>query len=139
MARSRPQNIYGLVQKVALQYEKALFMGFTWPTGMYKERVQETIEFEVVIQLCVNGWVDVCFVHWFTMEHWVLIILQHHPVYKTWKGYIFDSRKGKNDNDYSCYEITTLFKQAIEQNMTWAKVKVSSDSSFVVCLFLYLS
>uniref|UniRef100_A0A251U0C7 Uncharacterized protein n=1 Tax=Helianthus annuus TaxID=4232 RepID=A0A251U0C7_HELAN len=73
------------------------------------------------------------------MEHWVLIILQHHPVYKTWKGYIFDSRKGKNDNDYSCYEITTLFKQAIEQNMTWAKVKVSSDSSFVVCLFLYLS
>ncbi|KAJ0799906.1 hypothetical protein HanPI659440_Chr03g0096831 [Helianthus annuus] len=67
MARSRPQNIYGLVQKVALQSEKALFMGFTWPTGMYKEHVQETIEFEAVIQLCVNGWADVCFVHWFTM------------------------------------------------------------------------
>ncbi|KAJ0689257.1 putative papain-like cysteine peptidase superfamily [Helianthus annuus] len=62
-------------------------------------------------------------------KHWVLIILQHHPVYKTWKGYIFDSRKGKgkgkgkDDDDYSCYEITTLFEQAIEENMTWAKVK----------------
>ncbi|MFS8004323.1 putative papain-like cysteine peptidase superfamily [Helianthus anomalus] len=59
------------------------------------------------------------------MKHWVLIILQHHhhPVYKTWKGYIFDSHKGKDDDDFSCYEIITLFKQAIEQNMTWAKVK----------------
>ncbi|KAM0009520.1 hypothetical protein Hdeb2414_s0089g00787321 [Helianthus debilis subsp. tardiflorus] len=67
-------------------------------------------------------------------KHWVLIILQHHPVYKTWKGYIFDSHKGK-DVDFSCYEIITLFKQAIEQNMTWAKVKVSSDSFSITCLF----
>ncbi|KAJ0682895.1 putative papain-like cysteine peptidase superfamily [Helianthus annuus] len=181
MARSRPQNIYRLAQKVALHSEKALFTVFTSPTGMYEERVQETVEFEAVIQLCVNGWADVCFVHWFTMylyaagereglnntayfhpryiegelvsddgdfvidhikkvisfhkdkqwfiapyiagKHWVLIILQHHPVYKTWKGYIFDSRKGKDDDDLSCYEITTLFEQAIEENMTWAKVK----------------
>ncbi|KAJ0549073.1 hypothetical protein HanHA300_Chr07g0229411 [Helianthus annuus] len=144
MARSRPQNIYRLAQKVALHSEKALFTVFTSPTGMYEERVQETVEFEAVIQLCVNGWADVCFVHWFTMylyaagereglnntayfhpryiegelvsddgdfvidhikkvisfqkdkqwfiapyiarKHWVLIILQHHPVYKTWKG-----------------------------------------------------
>ncbi|KAJ0478682.1 putative papain-like cysteine peptidase superfamily [Helianthus annuus] len=181
MARSRPQNIYRLAQKVALHSEKALFTVFTSPTGMYEERVEETVEFEAVIQLCVNGWADICFVHWFTMylyaagereglnntayfhpryiegelvsddgdfvidhikkvisfhkdkqwfiapyiagKHWVLIILQHHPVYKTWKGYIFDSRKGKDDDDYSCYEITTLFEQAIEENMTWAKVK----------------
>ncbi|MFS8007102.1 hypothetical protein Hanom_Chr14g01257061 [Helianthus anomalus] len=67
MARSRPQNIYRLAQKVALHSEKAWFTVFTSPTGMYEERVQETIEFEVVIQLCVNGWADVCFVHWFTM------------------------------------------------------------------------
>ncbi|KAF5767469.1 hypothetical protein HanXRQr2_Chr14g0624701 [Helianthus annuus] len=67
MARSRPQNIYGLAQKLALQSEKALFTVFTSPTGMYEERVQETVEFEAVIQLCVNGWADVCFVHWFTM------------------------------------------------------------------------
>ncbi|KAF5775584.1 hypothetical protein HanXRQr2_Chr13g0613711 [Helianthus annuus] len=72
-------------------------------------------------------------------KHWVLIILQHHPVYKTWKGYIFDSRKGKDDDDYSCYEITTLFEQAIEENMTWAKVKVSSDSFSIACLFLDFS
>ncbi|KAJ0876267.1 hypothetical protein HanPSC8_Chr11g0486501 [Helianthus annuus] len=67
MARSRPQNIYRLAQKVALHSEKALFTVFTSPTGMYEERVQETVEFEAVIQLCVNGWADVCFVHWFTM------------------------------------------------------------------------
>ncbi|KAM0025579.1 putative papain-like cysteine peptidase superfamily [Helianthus debilis subsp. tardiflorus] len=222
MARSRPQNIYRLAQKVSLHSEKALFTVLTSPTGMYEERVEETVEFEAVIQLCVNGWADICFVHWFTMylytageqeglnntayfhpryiegelvsddgdfvidhikkvisfhkekqwfiapyiagcsicfisrsfilklhpsfsyvrilflflfikcflnqtilrrKHWVLIILQHHPVYKTWKGYIFDSRKGKDDDNYSCYEITTLFEQAIEENITWAKVK----------------
>ncbi|MFS7963436.1 hypothetical protein Hanom_Chr08g00738041 [Helianthus anomalus] len=48
-------------------------------------------------------------------------------------GYIFDSRKGKDDDDYSCYEITTLFKQAIEQNMTWAKVKCG----YCVMLVMY--
>ncbi|XP_022007596.1 uncharacterized protein LOC110906831 [Helianthus annuus] len=67
MARSRPQNIYRLAQKVAFHSEKALFTVFTSPTGMYEEHVQETVEFEAVIQLCVNGWADVCFVHWFTM------------------------------------------------------------------------
>ncbi|KAJ0818736.1 hypothetical protein HanPI659440_Chr00c01g0705761 [Helianthus annuus] len=67
MVRSRPQNIYRLAQKVALHFEKALFTVFTSPTGMYEERVQETVEFEAVIQLCVNGWADVGFVHWLTM------------------------------------------------------------------------
>ncbi|MFS7919617.1 hypothetical protein Hanom_Chr03g00214801 [Helianthus anomalus] len=66
-ARSRPQNIYRLAQKVALHSEKALFTVFTSPTGMYEERVEEMVEFEAVIQLCVNGWADICFVHWFTM------------------------------------------------------------------------
>ncbi|KAJ0752266.1 hypothetical protein HanPI659440_Chr09g0322371 [Helianthus annuus] len=39
---------------------------------MYEERVQETVEFEAVIQLCVNGWADVCFVYWFTMYLYVV-------------------------------------------------------------------
>ncbi|MFS7950775.1 putative papain-like cysteine peptidase superfamily [Helianthus anomalus] len=164
MARSRPQNIYRLAQKVALHSEKALFTVFTSTTGMYEERVEETVEFEAVIQLCVNGELvsdDGDFVidhikkvssfhkdkQWFIApyivgKHWVLIILQHHPVYKTWKGYIFDSRKCKDDDDYSCYEITTLFEQAIEENMTWAKVKCRLqpngwECSYCVMLAMY--
>ncbi|KAI7734498.1 LOW QUALITY PROTEIN: hypothetical protein M8C21_002237, partial [Ambrosia artemisiifolia] len=194
--KSRPQSIYGLAQHVAIQSEKALFMVFISPTGMYEERIQETVEFEMVLQLCVNGWADACFVHWFTMylytaggreglnnttyfhpryiegelvsddsdfvidhlrqvisfhkdkqwfmapylvrqvisylyrKHWVLILLQHHPVYKTWKGYIFESRKDVNV-DYSDYEITQLFEHATKQNITWEMVNLVNKTTMV--------
>ncbi|KAJ0586877.1 hypothetical protein HanRHA438_Chr04g0155801 [Helianthus annuus] len=66
-ARARPQSIYELAQQLAIQSDKALSIVFTSLTGMYEERIEETVEFEAVIQLCVNDWIDACFVHWFTM------------------------------------------------------------------------
>ncbi|KAK1415667.1 hypothetical protein QVD17_31452 [Tagetes erecta] len=53
-------------------------------------------------------------------KHWVLILLQHHPTYKTWKGHIFDSLKGIKDP--SNYPITNTFEDAINQKITWGMV-----------------
>ncbi|KAJ0649450.1 putative papain-like cysteine peptidase superfamily [Helianthus annuus] len=184
-ARARPQSIYELAQQLAIQSDKALSIVFTSPTGMYEERIEETVEFEAVIQLCVNDWIDACFVHWFTMylyatggqeglnntayfhpryiegglvsddvefvidhirnvisfhkdkqwfmaphiagsfsytcsKHWILVVLQHHPIYNTWMGYLFDSNKSlKEPPDY---RITHVFEKAIKKKITWDKV-----------------
>ncbi|XP_022029455.1 uncharacterized protein LOC110930461 isoform X2 [Helianthus annuus] len=177
-ARARPQSIYELAQQLAIQSDKALSIVFTSPTGMYEERIEETVEFEAVIQLCVNDWIDACFVHWFTMylyatrgqeglnntayfhpryiegglvsddvefvidhirnvisfhkdkqwfmaphiagKHWILVVLQHHPIYNTWMGYLFDSNKSlKKPPDY---RITHVFEKAIKEKITWDKI-----------------
>jgi hypothetical protein len=57
---------------------------------------------------------------------------------KTWKGHIFDSIKGENNP--SNYKITDLFVEAINKNITWEMVDVSSLFIFlrVVYLFLYI-
>ncbi|KAM0019585.1 putative papain-like cysteine peptidase superfamily [Helianthus debilis subsp. tardiflorus] len=184
-ARARPQSIYELAQQLAIQSDKALSIVFTSPTGMYEERIEETVEFEAVIQLCVNDWIDACFMHWFTMylyatggqeglnntayfhpryiegglvsddvefvidhirnvisfhkdkqwfmaphiagsfsyacsKHWILVVLQHHPIYNIWMGYLFDSNKSvKKPPDY---RITHVFEKAIKTKITWDKV-----------------
>ncbi|KAK1415609.1 hypothetical protein QVD17_31392 [Tagetes erecta] len=177
-ASLRPASIHRLAQQVALQTKDAYSMLFTSPTGMYEEPLEETVEFEAIMRLCVNGLTDICILHWFTMylykvgrqtglkntayfhpryienslvsddsefvidhirsvisfhkdkqwfmaphllgKHWVLILLQHHPTYKTWKGHIFDSLKGIKDP--SNYPITSTFEDAINQKITWGMV-----------------
>ncbi|KAJ0580926.1 hypothetical protein HanHA300_Chr04g0135041 [Helianthus annuus] len=172
-ARARPQSIYELAQQLAIQSDKALSIVFTSPTGMYEERIEETVEFEAVIQLCVficnwgpEGLNNTAYFHprniegglisddvefvidhirnvisfhkdkqWFMAphiagsfsyacsKHWVLVVLQHHPIYNTWMGYLFDSKKSlKEPPDYG---ITHIFEKAIKQKITWDKVDVS--------------
>ncbi|XP_076932092.1 uncharacterized protein LOC143597484 [Bidens hawaiensis] len=144
----------------------------TTPQGMHEKQIEETIELEAVLQLCVmagqifvlylydsrkrEGLNNTVYFHpryiesglflhdeeyviehikevisfhkdkqWFMAphrigRHWVLILLQHNLILKTWKGHIFDSLKGTKDP--SDYEITELFEKAIKQKMTWVMV-----------------
>ncbi|KAJ0845675.1 putative papain-like cysteine peptidase superfamily [Helianthus annuus] len=53
-------------------------------------------------------------------KHWILVVLQHHPIYNTWMGYLFDSNKSlKEPPDY---RITHVFEKAIKKKITWDKV-----------------
>jgi hypothetical protein len=66
-ARSRPQSIYTLAQKLAKKVNKTGSILVTSPGGMYQVPFRETVETEAVLQLCANDWTDICIVHWFTM------------------------------------------------------------------------
>ncbi|KAL8237041.1 hypothetical protein R6Q59_018122 [Mikania micrantha] len=65
--KSRPLSIYIIAQQLAFLSNESIDIIATSPLGMYQEPFAERVEIETVIQLCVNGWVDICFMHYFSM------------------------------------------------------------------------
>ncbi|KAL8264772.1 hypothetical protein R6Q59_022902 [Mikania micrantha] len=67
LAKSRPQKIYRLAEKLAHVYAQTNTINFTSPHGMYMVDYHENVDVESMMQLCVNGWVDVGVLHLYTM------------------------------------------------------------------------
>ncbi|KAL8269022.1 hypothetical protein R6Q59_002820 [Mikania micrantha] len=65
--KSRPLSVYKIAQQLAFMSNEMTDIIATSPLGMYQEPFTERVEIEAVIQLCVNGWVDICFMHYFSM------------------------------------------------------------------------
>ncbi|KAL8237839.1 hypothetical protein R6Q59_018920 [Mikania micrantha] len=61
LAKSRPQKIYRLAEKLAHVYAQTNTINFTSPHGMYMVDYHENVDVESMMQLCVNGWVDYAF------------------------------------------------------------------------------
>ncbi|KAK1418696.1 hypothetical protein QVD17_27842 [Tagetes erecta] len=55
---------------------------------IYEERLEESVEFETVLKMWqwFGKWLLSTLAY--NEKHWVLILLQHHPTHKTWKGHI---------------------------------------------------
>ncbi|KAD4887993.1 hypothetical protein E3N88_20066 [Mikania micrantha] len=65
--KSRPLSVYKIAQQLVFMSNETTYIIATSPLGMYQEPFTERVEIEAVIQLCVNGWVDICFMHYFSM------------------------------------------------------------------------
>ncbi|KAD7477581.1 hypothetical protein E3N88_00717 [Mikania micrantha] len=70
--KSRPPGIYKIAQQLAFMSNETTTITATSPAGMYQKPFTEHVEIEAVIQLCVNGWSDICFVHYFTMYFYTI-------------------------------------------------------------------
>ncbi|KAL8243412.1 hypothetical protein R6Q59_009670 [Mikania micrantha] len=67
LAKSRPQKIYRLAEKLAHVYAQTSTINVTSPNGMYMVDYHENVDVESMMQLCANGWVDVGVLHLYTM------------------------------------------------------------------------
>ncbi|KAL8266651.1 hypothetical protein R6Q59_003995 [Mikania micrantha] len=70
--KSRPPGIYKIAQQLAFMSNETTTITATSPRGMYQKPFTEHVEIEAIIQLCVNGWSDICFVHYFTMYLYII-------------------------------------------------------------------
>ncbi|KAL8240576.1 hypothetical protein R6Q59_013931 [Mikania micrantha] len=67
LAKSRPQKIYRLAEKLAHVYAQTSTINVTSPNGMYMVDYHENVDVESMMQLCANSWVDVGVLHLYTM------------------------------------------------------------------------
>ncbi|KAK1419513.1 hypothetical protein QVD17_28685 [Tagetes erecta] len=66
-AEKRPKQIYTLAKQLARVSTLTRTIDVSSPSGMHREGFTDIIEVESMMQLCVNGMVDIGVLNWYTM------------------------------------------------------------------------
>lgn len=65
--KKRPQKIQDLVDRLATHVGQNYVITVTSPDGMYPQPVAENIPYSELLNMFLNGWIDVTVIHWCAM------------------------------------------------------------------------